>query len=79
MLSPRTTVINRHLQKNYNMDNIIIKGLSILAAGALLFACSPMDKDDHQLGQMATEEGLSFTQASSAESANIITFTKVIC
>ena len=75
MLSPRTTVINRHLQKNYNMDNIIIKGLSILAAGALLFACSPMDKDDHQLGQMATEEGLSFTQASSAESANIITFT----
>lgn len=54
------------------MKNIIKSTLLLMAAGALLFSCRPMDKDTHKLGPAPEETQLSFTATPSAANANII-------
>ncbi|MCR5351365.1 MAG: PKD domain-containing protein [Bacteroidales bacterium] len=44
-------------------------------AATLLFSCRPMDLDVHQLGEVPSEDQLSFTSAPSSASANILEFT----
>ena len=54
------------------MNSIFKTGLILAAAGALLFSCAPMDKDDYQLGTAATESQLDFTFTPSSATPNII-------
>ena len=54
------------------MKNIFKFSLVIAFAGALLFSCAPMDRDDYQLGDPVSESQLSFTSSPSSSSANII-------
>ena len=54
------------------MKHIFKTGLFIVAAGALLFSCKPMDKDDYQLGKAVTADQLDFTYAPSSSTPNII-------
>jgi len=59
---------------NRNMKKIINPILLFAAAGALLFSCSPMDRDNHKLGTAPTEDQLAFTFTPNAATPNIIEF-----
>ena len=48
------------------MKRIFNAGLVLVAAGALLFSCKPMDKDDYQLGTAVSESQLDFTYSPSS-------------
>ena len=54
------------------MKNIFKISLILAVAGAFLFSCAPMDRDDYQLGNPVNESELSFTYSPSASSPNII-------
>jgi len=58
----------------HNMKKIINSILLLLAAGALLFSCSPMDLDKHGLGPAPEESQLSFTSSPSSATPNIVVF-----
>ncbi len=54
------------------MKNIFKFSLILAVAGAFLFSCSPMDRDDYRLGDPVNESLLSFTSTPAAASPNII-------
>jgi hypothetical protein len=54
------------------MKRIFNAGLVLVAAGALLFSCKPMDKDDYQLGTAVSESQLDFTYSPSSATPNQI-------
>ena len=54
------------------MKNIFKISLILAVAGAFLFSCAPLDKDDYHLGDPVSESQLSFTSSPSATSPNII-------
>ena len=54
------------------MKNIVKSILLVAAAGALVFSCRPMDRDDHQLGAAIQESQLSFTATPSSTTPNIV-------
>ena len=54
------------------MKNIFKISLILAMAGAFLFSCAPLDKDDYKLGEPVSESALSFTATPSASTPNII-------
>ena len=54
------------------MKNIFKFSLILAVAGAFLFSCSPMDRDDYRLGDPVSESLLSFTSTPASASPNII-------
>ena len=54
------------------MKNIFKFSLILAIAGAFLFSCAPLDKDDYKLGDPVNESALSFTASPSASTPNII-------
>ena len=54
------------------MKNIFKFSLILAVAGAFLFSCSPMDRDDYRLGDPVNESLLSFTSTPASASPNII-------
>ena len=54
------------------MKKIFNSILLVMAAGALLVSCNPMDPDAHKLGPVPSENQLAFTSTPSAATPNII-------
>ena len=54
------------------MKNIFKISLILAVAGAFLFSCAPIDRDDYHLGAPVSESDLSFTSTPSSSTPNII-------